>query len=161
LGGSHVAASVRKPAAAVLAPQSYPGDCCILAAKKVPVPEEVSSPALGRKSSDVPRNLKPYFLCFLIKGERWDDPAGAENLMPAQLAFLREQIEWRRYKTAGPVTDGGDIVGFSILEAADAEAALALASQDPAVAAGRVSPRILPVLLPALDMLKVDFPSRA
>jgi uncharacterized protein YciI len=124
------------------------------------VPEDLSLPAAGRKPSDVPRNLKPYYLCFLVKGERWDDPSGVENLMPAQLAFLREQIEWRRYKTAGPVTGGGEIVGFSILEAANAEAALALASQDPAVAAGRVSPRILPVILPALDVLKVDFASR-
>lgn len=110
---------------------------------------------------DIPRNLKPYFLCFLIKGERWDNPEGAEGLMPAQLAFLREQIEWRRYKVAGPVTDGGEIVGFSIIEAANAEAAMELARQDPAVAAGRVSPRLLPVILPALDSLKVEFPGKA
>ncbi len=113
-----------------------------------------------RQSSDIPRNLKPYFLCFLVKGERWDDPEGAETLMPAQLAFLREQIEWRRYKIAGPVTDGGEIVGFSILEAANAEAALELAQKDPAVAAGRVSARILPAILPALDGLKVEFPAK-
>ena len=112
----------------------------------------------GRMPSDIPRNLKPYFLCFLVKGEQWDNPDGAEALMPAQLAFLREQIEWRRYKVAGPVTDGGEVVGFSILEAASAEAALALAQSDPAVIAGRVSVRILPVILPALDSLKVEFP---
>ncbi len=106
---------------------------------------------------DIPRNLKPYYLCFLLKGEHWDSPEGVEGLMTAQLAFLREQIEWRRYKLAGPVTDGGDIVGFSILEAADAEAALALAQQDPAVAAGRVTVRLLPAILPALDGIKVEF----
>ena len=107
---------------------------------------------------DVPRNLKPYFLCFLIKGPQWDNPEGAETLMPAQLAFLREQIEWRRYKLAGPVTDSGDIVGFSILEAASMEAALALANTDPAVVAGRVAVRLLPAIFPALDSLKVEFP---
>lgn len=107
---------------------------------------------------DIPRNLKPYFLCFLVKGEQWDNPEGAETLMPTQLAFLREQIEWRRYKLAGPVIDGGEIVGFSILEAANMEAALALARQDPAVIAGRASVRILPAILPALDSLKVEFP---
>ncbi len=126
----------------------------------MPVPEELSPPAPGRKPSDVPRNLKPYFLCFLVKGERWDDPEGAETLMPAQLAFLREQIEWRRYKTAGPVIDGGDIVGFSILEASSLEAALALAESDPAVAAGRVNVRLLPAILPALDSIKIDFPKK-
>ena len=106
---------------------------------------------------NVPRNLKPYFLCFLVKGERWDEPDGAEGLMEAQLAFLREQMEWRRFKTAGPVTDGGEIVGFSIVEAADAEAALRLAEQDPAVQAGRVGVRMLPVILPALDGVRVEF----
>jgi uncharacterized protein YciI len=101
--------------------------------------------------------LKPYYLCFLVKGEHWNEPEGGENLMSAQLAFLREQMEWRRYKVAGPVTDGGEIVGFSIVEAADAEAALALANSDPAVIAGRVSVRLLPAILPALDGLKVEF----
>lgn len=110
---------------------------------------------------DIPRNLKPYFLCFLVKGELWDNPEGAESLMPAQLAFLREQIEWRRCKTAGPVTDGGEIVGFSIWEAASAEAALALAGQDPAVKAGRVSVRILPVILPGFDGLRVEFAEKS
>ncbi len=111
----------------------------------------------GSMSRDIPRNLKPYFLCFLIKGEHWDNPAGAETLMPAQLAFLREQIEWRRYKLAGPGTDGGDIVGFSIIESASPESALALAQQDPAVVAGRVAVRILPAILPTLDAIKVNF----
>ena len=111
-------------------------------------------------SPDIPRNLKPYFLCFLLKGEHWDNPEGAGTLMPAQLAFLREQIEWRRYKLAGPVTGGDEIVGFSILEAADTEAALALAQSDPAVLAGRVTVRILPAILPSLDGLKVEFPRK-
>ncbi len=120
------------------------------------MPEEIPTPG-ERGTHDIPRNLKPYYLCFLVKGERWDDPEGAESLMPAQLAFLREQVEWRRYKVAGPVTDGGEIVGFSIIEAVDADAALALARQDPAVIAGRVSARVLSVILPALDGIKVEF----
>ncbi len=127
------------------------------------MPQQTAS-APGRASRDVPRdiprNLKPYFLCFLIKGEHWNSPEGAEALLPAQLAFLREQIEWHRYRLAGPVTDGGDIVGFSILEAASMEAALSLAQTDPAVKAGRVAVRLLPAILPALDTLTVTFPSK-
>jgi uncharacterized protein YciI len=101
--------------------------------------------------------LKPYFLCFLIKGDRWNEPEASGDLMAAQLAFLREQMEWKRYRIAGPVTDGGEIVGFSVIEAADAESALALANADPAVVAGRVSVRILPAVLPALDSLRIEF----
>ena len=118
-----------------------------------------SASSAARRPADIPRNLKPYFLCFLVKGERWDDPDGVEALMPQQLACLREQMEWRRYKVAGPVTEGGEIVGFSILEAPDAAAALALANQDPGVAAGRVAARILPAIRPSLDSLKVEFPT--
>ncbi len=95
-----------------------------------------------------------------MKAEKWDDPEGAEDLMPAQLAFLREQIEWRRYKVAGPVTDGGEIVGFSIIEAAHAAAALEIAQADPAVIAGRVSVRLLPALLPSVDGIKIEFPAK-
>ena len=112
-----------------------------------------------KRPKNIPRNLKPYFLCFMVKGEQWNetDEAG-DDLMQAQLAFLREQIEWRRYRLAGPVTDAGsDMVGFSVIEAASAEAALALANQDPAVIARRVSVRILPAVLPALDALKIDY----
>jgi uncharacterized protein YciI len=118
---------------------------------------EAPAPAV-EKPKNIPRHLKPYFLCFLVKGEHWNDPEGAEDLAAAQLAFLREQIEWHRFKLAGPVTGEGDIVGFSILEAANADAALALANQDPAVQAGRVRAQILPAILPTLDGLKIEFP---
>ena len=114
-------------------------------------------PGAEKRPKNIPRNLKPYFLCFLVKGARWNETDGGEDVMTAQLAFLREQVEWRRYKLAGPVIDGGEIVGFSIVEAASAEAALELASQDPAVVAGRVAVRILPAVLPALDGLKVEY----
>ena len=114
-------------------------------------------PEPAKRPPDIPRNLKPYYLCFLVKGERWNETEGGEDVMAAQLGFLREQTEWKRYKVAGPVTDGGEIVGFSIVEAASAEAALALANQDPAVAAQRVSVRVLPAVLPALDGLKVEY----
>ena len=111
----------------------------------------------AKRPRNIPRNLKPYYLCFLIKGARWNEVEGGEDVMTAQLAFLREQVEWKRYKVAGPVTDAGEVVGFSIVEAASAEAALTLVNQDPAVVAGRVAVRILPAVLPALDGLKIEY----
>lgn len=113
----------------------------------------------GTRPKDIPRNLKQYYLCFLVKGERWNEIDGEEALMQAQLAFLREQLEWQRYKIAGPVTGGEDtdVIGFSIVEAASADAALALANQDPAVRAGRATVRILPAILPSLDTLKIEY----
>lgn len=113
-----------------------------------------------KKPGGIPRNLKPYYLCFLVKGEKWNAPdGGLQNLAAAQIAFIREQIEWRRYKFAGPVTDGGEIVGFCVIEAESPEAAAAIANQDPAVQANCVTTLILPSILPSLDSLKVEFSS--
>ena len=62
---------------------------------------------------DIPRNVEPYFIAFLLKGERWNDTQGAEvaDLVPRQLAFIREQVEAGRYLLAGPITDDGPTGG--------------------------------------------------
>ena len=68
---------------------------------------------------DIPRNVEPYYIAFLFKGERWNDTQGAEvaDLVPRQLAFIREQVEAGRYLLAGPITDDGPVVGISIISA--------------------------------------------
>ncbi len=111
------------------------------------------------RMKDVPRNLKTYFLGFLVKGERWDDTEGAEaeQLMPLQLAFLRSQMESRRYIVAGPVVDGGAIAGVMIIQAASAQEAASIASQDPAVQAKRLAVEIHPAFLPSLDAVQVEY----
>ncbi len=75
----------------------------------------------NRRIKDVPRNLKPYFLGLLIKGERWNDTEGeqAAELMQLQLAFLRSQMESQRYLVAGPVLDEGRLAGVMIIDAKD------------------------------------------
>jgi uncharacterized protein YciI len=110
---------------------------------------------------DVPRNLKPYHLGLLSKGEHWNDLDGSEDLAPRQLAFIRQQTEAGRYKLAGPVVDGGEIVGMMIIEAENADEALAIAQQDPAVQAGRLSVRVHAAFLPSLDAVHVDYSSNA
>src|ERR1700749_606523 len=85
---------------------------------------------------DVPRNLKPYFLCLLKKGPQWNVTGGNEELMPQYLAYLGREIEARHYVFAGPVTDDGAIVATAILQAPSAEAALAIANGNPGVQSG-------------------------
>jgi uncharacterized protein YciI len=108
---------------------------------------------------DVPRNVEPYFLAFLIKGERWNDTQGAEvaDLAPRQLAFIREQVQAGRYLLAGPITDDGPLVGISIIAAGTAEEALAIASADPGVVAGRLRVEVHPAFLPSLKDLKINY----
>lgn len=106
---------------------------------------------------DVPRNLKPYFLCLLKKGPRWNTTAGSEDLMPQYLAYLRREIEARRYIFAGPVTDDGDIVATAILEAPSAEAAAEAANANPGVQSGHFLVELHPCFLPSLDAVQVQY----
>ena len=111
------------------------------------------------RMQDVPRNLKTYFLGFLVKGERWDDTEGAEaaELMPKHLAFLRAQMENRRYVVAGPVLEEGRMAGVVIIQAKTPQEAADIASQDPAVQAKRLAVEIHPVFLPSLDAVRVEY----
>jgi uncharacterized protein YciI len=115
-------------------------------------------PAQPPRLKDVPRNLKGYFLCLLKKGEKWNETEGSAELMPQHLAFLRQQMESRRFVVTGPVLgEGDDLVGVSVIEAASAQEALELANEDPAVKAGRLRMEIRLVYLPSLDGVRVEF----
>jgi uncharacterized protein YciI len=112
---------------------------------------------------DVPRNLKSYFLCLLRKGDRWNETQDSPELMPQHLAFLREQLETRRFLVTGPVLAGPDtdqndnLVGITILAAESLEEAQAIVNQDPGAQAGRLKMEIRPVLLPSLDAVRVEY----
>lgn len=118
------------------------------------MPENTHQP----RKSNVPRNLKPYFVCLLRKGRHWDDPAGHEDLMLLQLAYLRRQTEAGRILLSGPVLDQeDDLTGISIIQAASVEEAQLLARNDPAVRAARLVAEVRPVFLPSLDEVKVEY----
>jgi uncharacterized protein YciI len=121
---------------------------------------EEASPRENPRMKNVPRNVEPYFIAFLRKGERWDDTEGPEvaDLVPRQLAFIREQVEAGRYLLAGPITDGGPVVGISIIAASTAQEALAIAGADPGVQAGRLTVEVHPAFLPSLKELKINYP---
>jgi uncharacterized protein YciI len=111
------------------------------------------------RMKDVPRDIQPYFIGLLRKGERWNDTQGAEaaTLMPRHLAFLREQLEAGRYLLAGPITDDGPFAGIMIIAAKSAGEALAIANSDPGVQAGRLTVEVHSAFLPSLQNLKVNF----
>lgn len=118
------------------------------------MPENSKAPRM----TDVPRNLKPYFLCLMRKGPQWDVPQGHEDLMPLQLAFLRRQTEAGNFLIAGPVVDqADDLTGISVIQAANLQEARTLANEDPAVRAGRLVAEIRPVFLPSLDAVRVEY----
>jgi uncharacterized protein YciI len=108
---------------------------------------------------DIPRDVEPYFIAFLFRGERWNDTQGADvaDLVPRQLAFIREQVEAGHYLLAGPITDDGPLVGMSIISAGTAADALAIASADPGVRAGRLRVEVHPAFFPSLKQLKINY----
>jgi uncharacterized protein YciI len=115
-------------------------------------------PASPPRMRDVPRNLKGYFLCLLRKGPQWNETSDSPELMLQHLAFLRAQLEARRFLVTGPVVDNADdLVGITILEAGSAEEALELANHDPGARAGRLRMEIRPVFLPSLDGVRVEY----
>lgn len=82
--------------------------------------------------------------------------------MPLQLAFLRRQTELGKLLMAGPVLPSGpdeedDLTGIFIVQAANLQEAQALASEDPAVQAGRLTADVRPVFLPSLDGVHVEY----
>lgn len=118
------------------------------------MPENSRAPRM----TDVPRNLKPYFLVLLRRGPQWDVPQGQEDLMPLQLAFLRRQTEAGKVILTGPVLDeADDLTGVSVMRAANIAEAQALAKDDPAVRAGRLIAEVRPVYLPSLDAVRVEY----
>jgi uncharacterized protein YciI len=119
---------------------------------------EEAEPKQRTRSKDIPRHLEPYFIALLLKGERWNDTADADDLLPRQLAFLRRQVEAGRYLLAGPITDDGPIAGISIIAASSADEALAIAGQDPGVEAGRLRVEIHSAVLPSLKDFKIAYP---
>jgi uncharacterized protein YciI len=120
---------------------------------------EESSPREKPRTKNIPRNVELYFIALLFKGERWNDTAGSDvaDLAPRQLAFIREQVEAGRYLLAGPITDDGPMVGISIIRAGNTADALALASADPGVVAGRLRVEVHPAYLPSLNDLKINY----
>jgi uncharacterized protein YciI len=110
---------------------------------------------------DVPDDMEPYFLAFLLRGKRWNDIQGAEaaDLLPRHLAFMREQVQAGRYLLAGPIIDDGPLVGIVIVAAKTADEALAIAIADPGVQSGRLAVEVHPTLLPSLKGLKISYPS--
>jgi uncharacterized protein YciI len=113
--------------------------------------------ASSAKRPDVPRNLKPYFLCLLKKGPQWNVTGGNEDLMLQYLAYLRRETEARHYIFTGPVTDDSEIVATAILEAPSAEAAAAIASSNPGVQSGHFTVELHPCYLPSLDAVQVQY----
>ncbi len=94
--------------------------------------------------------MKTYYLGLIRKGPSWTPGETPEilALQEAHMANIRRLGAEGKLLLAGPFTDGGDLRGLFLFEAASLEEARALADSDPAVKAGRLVVELHPWLGP-------------
>jgi len=120
-------------------------------------------PGPSAQLPDIPKNLKPYFIALYVKGAKADAPQSKEErdeFLRQHTAYLRSQVEAGKYLLVGPFTDGGQMRGVAVINAASAEEARALAEADPAVKSGRMAIEVHPGLLPDVGCVHVEYQSR-
>jgi uncharacterized protein YciI len=132
------------------------------AAAQPPATPASSPPAAAAAPPlDVPKAMTPYYVALYVKGERWsaEQTPSQMALMREHLAYLRRNIEQKRYVFAGPMLDWATsrAQGILVLSAPSAEEARRLVGDDPAVRAGYFAVELHPAMLPSLAGVDVRY----
>ena len=95
---------------------------------------------------EVPQGMTVYYLRLLKRGPLWtpDETPEVERLQAAHMAYAQKLRNAGKSIINGPVIDGGDLRGVSILRASSLEEAQALSDADPSVQAGRLVSELHP-----------------
>jgi uncharacterized protein YciI len=110
------------------------------------------------QGANIPKNMRPYFLCLLEKGEKWTPVQFADPAMQEHLAYIREEVEAGKFVVVGPALDEGRIGGMAIINATSMEEAKKIAEADKMVQSGRLVAEIHPVMLEDLSALRIEYP---
>jgi uncharacterized protein YciI len=112
------------------------------------------------QGANIPKNMKPYFLCLLEKGEKWTPVQFADPAMQEHLAYIREQVEAGKYVVVGPALDQGRIRGMGVISATSLEEAQKIVNADKMVQSGQLVAEIHPVMLADLSALRTEYPAK-
>jgi uncharacterized protein YciI len=95
---------------------------------------------------EIPQNMIVYYLRILKRGPIWtpEETPEVERLQAAHLAYAQKLHEAGKLILNGPVIDGGDLRGVSVLRVRSLEEAQALSDGDPSVKAGRLIAELHP-----------------
>jgi uncharacterized protein YciI len=118
------------------------------------------TPGQFPQGANIPKNMKPYFLCLLEKGEKWTPVQFADPAMQEHLAYIREQVEAGKYVVVGPALDQGRIGGLAIINATSLEEAEKIVNADKMVQSGQFAAKIHPVMLEDLSALRIEYPAK-
>jgi uncharacterized protein YciI len=120
------------------------------------------TPAPNPLTPYIPKNMKPYYLDMLVKGEK-DEGSLSEaergELMQKHLAYIRSQVEAGKFVLVGPLVDDTRIRGIALIQVASREEAQQIASSDPMVQTGYLGAEVHPILLEDLSAIRFDYPS--
>ena len=96
--------------------------------------------ALAAFAAEPPPNMTTYFFGVLMKGPKWSAEATPERtaIQDGHMAHLGAMWKAGKLVLAGPLADDGDWRGVLIYRTKTLEEAQRLASDDPAVKAGRL-----------------------
>jgi uncharacterized protein YciI len=119
------------------------------------------TPGQFPQGANIPKNMRPYFLCLLEKGEKWAPIQFEDPAMQEHMAYIREQVEAGKFVVVGPALDEGRIGGMAIINAASIEEARKIANGDKMVQTGRLTPEIHPVMLVDLSAVHMEFPAKS
>jgi uncharacterized protein YciI len=107
--------------------------------------QQPSPPAA--KPDGMPPNMEMYQLGFLKKGPKWtpEKTEQTAKIQEGHMAHLNAMAASGQLVVAGPVGAGaGDLRGILVFKGISTEEAVKMASEDPAVKAGRLIVEIVP-----------------
>ncbi len=102
-----------------------------------------------------PFSMKNYYLVLLKRGPAWtpEETAETKRLGEGHMANIKAMGAAKKLVLAGPTdvpeTDRAAVAGIFILDAKDPAEVTTLLANDPAIAAGRFVPEVLPWYGPA------------
>ena len=95
------------------------------------------------KEGEPPPEMMTYYFVMLVKGPNWTGQSNPD-LMKQHLAHLRSMWVAGKMVVAGPLLDDGNTRGLCVYKVSSVEEARTLASEDPAVKAGRFAVEVHP-----------------
>lgn len=120
------------------------------------------TPAENPLAPYIPKNMKAYYLDLLMKTDKAEGtvtPAENAERMQKHLAYIRSQVEERKFVLVGPLTEDNRIRGIAVIQAASLEEAQRIASGDPAVQSGHLAVEVHPIMLEDLGGVRFDYPA--
>jgi uncharacterized protein YciI len=107
-------------------------------------------------ASQVPENLRSYYLAFLTAPA---EPKPMSNeLFARHQAYIRQQVEAGHVRLVGPISGSNHLRGLKIISAASAEEARRIAEGDPAVREKVLEVEVYAITLPSLSGVRITYP---